>query len=338
MIYSLIRPLLFRLNPEKAHYLTLNILKYLYPSWVRQLYLKTLPIHPIKICGLTFKNPIGLAAGLDKNGDYIHLLAGLGFGFIELGTVTPKPQSGNPKPRLFRIPEAQALINRMGFNNLGVAHLVSHLQHRPSKEEVIIGANIGKNKMTALENAADDYCYCLTQVYPYVDYVTINISSPNTPGLRQLQSAQFLRGLLADLSTTRQQLTLQYERQVPLWVKISPDLSLKELDDLVALFLEYQVDAVIATNTTIDHDEVARFANGQEEGGVSGLPLFNSSTRLIHELKQRLQGKIPIIGVGGVMSADAASMKLSAGATLVQLYSGLIYEGPQLIKTILHSL
>lgn len=370
MLYALIRPLLFCCEPERAHQLTFNLLKYLYPQWAQHYYLNTLPAKPVIVNGLSFKNPIGLAAGLDKNGDYINQLVGLGFGFIELGTVTPKPQGGNPKPRLFRIPQAQALVNRMGFNNLGVDHLVNRLQayrqhlsndaYAPAhahvhdnlvhnsdvqansnvkvNSPVIIGANIGKNKSTPIEQAADDYAVCFEKVYPYVDYVTINISSPNTPGLRRLQSNELLHDLLSRLIRIRQHLMTRDQRQVPLWVKIAPDLSEPELTDLTSLLLRFKIDAIIVSNTTIDHHAVLNFPNGGEEGGVSGLPLFDASTKLVYRLNQLLQGQIPIVAVGGIMTVEHALAKLAAGASLIQLYSGLIYEGPGLIKKILSAL
>ena len=336
MWYSLIKPLLFRLEAEKAHHFTFQVLQNPLVQHGLTWLSRPLVDRPVTVGNLQFKNPIGLAAGLDKNGDYLNLLAQLGFGFIEVGTVTPKPQVGNPKPRLFRIPQAEALINRMGFNNQGVKYLVEKLKNRPAN--VIVGANIGKNKDTPLEQAARDYCYCLTEVYPFVDYVTINLSSPNTPGLRQLQSEIYLRQLLTEIMDVQKELKLKYCKQVPLWIKIAPDLTLDELEIMVNLFLTFEVDGVIATNTTIDHEVVKNLRFGKEEGGLSGRPLFPKSTKIVAELSQMVQGKIPIIAVGGIMSGEDALIKLKSGANLIQLYSGLIYRGPGLIREILNIL
>jgi dihydroorotate dehydrogenase len=336
MLYSLLRPFLFKMDAEKSHYLTLRLLKMISVDALVQKRLAALPQHPVKILGLTFPNPIGLAAGLDKNGDYIKPLQGLGFGFIEVGTVTPKPQPGNPKPRLFRLPAAQAIINRMGFNNLGVDHLVERL--RQPRLPGIIGANIGKNTQTPLENAADDYCYCLRKVYPYVDYVTVNISSPNSPGLRHLQSSAYLHDLLDHLDKAQRELWQEGHRKIPLLVKIDPDREDSQLRELVETLLLHQVDGIIATNTTLNHRLVEHLPHGHEPGGLSGEPLFQRSTQVVSRLAELLAGKLPIIAAGGILSPEDAMEKLSAGASLVQLYTGLIYRGPALIQDILKNL
>lgn len=336
MFYSLLRPVLFSMDAEKAHDLTLKALKMLSPPWLLQKRLSDFPQKPLTMFGLNFPNPVGLAAGLDKNGDYILTLQGLGFGFIEIGTVTPKPQPGNLKPRLFRITEGRALINRMGFNNLGVLHLVDRLKQ--PRLPGIIGANIGKNTETPLENAAADYSYCLRKIYPFVDYVTVNISSPNSPGLRNLQSCAHLDHLLEELDKT--QLTIQQEtgRQIPLLVKIDPDLSDSLLPELVKTFLSHRVDGIVATNTTLNHRLVEHLPHGHESGGVSGEPLFQRSTQVVARLAQLVAGKLPIVAVGGIFSPQDAREKLSAGASLVQIYTGLIYQGPSLIRNIIKKL
>ncbi len=334
--YFIIRKILFLFKAEIAHYLALNLLKLSSPLCYLKRRLRAFPQKPVKILGLEFPNPVGLAAGFDKNGDYIDPLLGLGFGFIEVGTVTPKPQPGNQQPRLFRIPAAQAIINRMGFNNSGVDHLVMRLQQR--RLPGIIGANIGKNTLTPLEKAADDYCYCLRKVYPYVDYVTINISSPNSPGLRELQSGVYLDNLLTALDKTQEELRVQTSRKIPLLVKIDPDLPDSGFQELIETLLKHFVDGIIATNTTINHRLVAHLPNGDEQGGVSGEPLFCRSTQVVEKLSELLKGRLPIIAVGGINSADEANQKFAAGASLVQIYTGLIYQGPGLIQKIIQKL
>ena len=279
--------------------------------------------------GLKFKNPIGVAAGLDKNGDYIDALAKLGFGFIEIGTITPKPQAGNPKPRLFRLPQSRAIINRMGFNNKGIDVLIANV--KKARYKGILGINIGKNASTPIENALDDYLICLQKSYPYASYITINISSPNTVGLRDLQHGEFLNHLLSGLKAEQTRLSDQYGRYVPLLVKVSPDLDHAEIHDLAATILRHQIDGVIATNTTISRETV----NSQETGGLSGAPLTTLSTSALHVLHQSLQGKVPLIGVGGIMNAQDAQAKFDAGADLIQLYTGLIYNGPFLLKSMM---
>jgi dihydroorotate dehydrogenase len=336
MWYPLLRSLLFTLDEEKSHYVALQLLKS--SSWDqrRRQYLAAFPSRPVNVLGMTFPNPVGLAAGLDKNGDYIAPLQALGFGFVEIGTVTPKPQNGNPKPRLFRLPAAQAIINRMGFNNFGVEHLVKKL--REPRLPGIVGANIGKNTQTPLEEAAADYCFCLEKVYSHVDYVTVNISSPNSPGLRNLQSANFLNHLLTELDKTQQQLAQEGRRKIPLLVKIDPDLHDSLLPELVAIILDHQVDGIIATNTTVNHRLVEHLPHGHEPGGLSGEPLFQRSTQVVRKLVELLGNKLPVVAVGGILSPEDALEKLAAGASLVQLYTGLIYRGPSLIRDIVKKL
>lgn len=337
MFYRLLRPLLFALDAELAHSFTLKALRLLQPF--------RLPINGVARCesrtimGLKFPNPVGLAAGLDKNGDYIDVFAKLGFGFIEVGTVTPRPQSGNPKPRLFRIPEAQAIINRMGFNNLGVDYLLENIKR--TQYNGILGINIGKNFDTPVENAIDDYLICLRKVYAVASYVTINISSPNTLHLRQLQNEHELDHLVATLKLEQSKLSDQHGRYTPLLVKIAPDLDQSQLESIAAILMKYNIDGVIATNTTISRQNISGLLHADEAGGLSGSPVKMMSTRVISKLHPLLGGQIPIIGVGGILSADDAKEKVAAGASLIQLYTGLIYEGPDLvnqcISTLCHS-
>jgi dihydroorotate dehydrogenase len=336
MWYPLVKKILFQLDPEKSHELTLKLLKAAPVHGLLKRRLASFPSCPVNVFGLTFPNPVGLAAGFDKNGDYLVPLQELGFGFVELGTVTPKPQAGNPRPRLFRLPAARAIINRMGFNNLGVDHLVQRLQQQ--RLPGIVGANIGKNRETPLENAAEDYCYCLKRVYPSVDYVTVNISSPNSPGLRHLQSSVYLDQLLTALNHTRETLIAQGQPKKPLLVKIDPDMSDTALAELVETLLHHQLDGIIATNTTVNHRLVEHLSHGNEPGGLSGEPLFQRSTQVVQKLTELTGGKLPIIAVGGVLSAEDALEKLAAGASLVQIYTGLIYQGPGLIRDIVKKL
>ena len=283
--------------------------------------------------GLQFQNPVGLAAGLDKNGDYIDALGSLGFGFIEVGTVTPRPQPGNPKPRLFRLPRAEAIINRMGFNNKGVDYLIEQVRKR--RYQGVLGINIGKNFDTPIENAVDDYLYCLQKVYPVADYITVNISSPNTPGLRELQHGKLLKSLINRLKSEQFVLREEFGRIVPIAFKIAPDLDADEVQEMAAIFNETKIDALIATNTTSSRDGVEGLPHSQEQGGLSGKPIFKSSTEIMHAFRQQLDSEIPIIAVGGISSVEDAREKFSAGADLVQIYSGLIYQGPGLIKKII---
>lgn len=330
MLYSLIRPLLFRLDAETAHNVTLGTLRFLNDYGLDTLLNKPIPAQPIEVMGLTFPNPVGLAAGLDKNGDYLDALAALGFGFVEIGTVTPLPQPGNPKPRLFRYPEAEAIINRMGFNNDGVDALVDNIKR--SRFQGVLGINIGKNALTPMERAVDDYLTCLNKVYLYASYVTINISSPNTKNLRDLQSSTALSELLGRLKMRQLELAQQHGRYVPLVVKLAPDLEDEAIDDIAKVLLAKEIDGVIATNTTLSRDGVQHIPQAAQDGGLSGAPLKGRSTRVIRRLSDALDGAIPIIGVGGITRGGDAWEKLNAGASLVQIYSGLIFQGPQLIE------
>lgn len=292
----------------------------------------TVPVKPREVMGLTFHNPVGLAAGLDKNGECVDGLGSLGFGFLELGTVTPLAQPGNPKPRMFRIPQREALINRMGFNNQGVDQLIANL--RNSRYQGIIGINIGKNLTTAVEDANRDYLTCLRKVYPHAGYVAVNLSSPNTPGLRKLQYGDALKSLLAALKEEQALLAKEHGRQVPLAIKIAPDMTHEEIAAVAAELVAWELDGVIATNTTLDRDKVSGFPTAEEAGGLSGAPLSDKSTEVIRLLAGELAGKLPIIGVGGIMNAQTAADKIRAGASLVQIYSGFIYKGPELIREV----
>ncbi|HET8710583.1 MAG TPA: quinone-dependent dihydroorotate dehydrogenase [Spongiibacteraceae bacterium] len=328
-MYSLLRELLFRLPTETSHYLALDALNCSAKSGASRLLFPSVPSLPVKVMGIDFPNPVGLAAGLDKNGDYIEGLAALGFGFIEVGTVTPRPQPGNPQPRLFRLPQARAIINRMGFNNQGVDYLVAQVQKTAYKG--VLGINIGKNKDTPAENAVDDYLICLRKVYAHASYITVNLSSPNTPGLRDLQFGEPLKQLLDRLKTEQQLLATQYGRYVPFAIKVAPDMAPEDIRDVAAALKDYRIDAVIATNTTIDKSSVQHLPHGNEAGGLSGAPLTKKSTALIAALAQELNGALPIIGVGGIMSGEDAAEKIKAGAALVQIYTGFIYRGPELV-------
>jgi dihydroorotate dehydrogenase len=333
MFYRILRNLLFQLDAEKAHHIGLVGIKALKATGLSSVLYPVVESDPIEVMGLKFPNRVGLAAGLDKNGDYVDSLAALGFGFVEIGTVTPRPQLGNPQPRLFRIPEAKAIINRMGFNNLGVDHLVENVKTLQTK--ALIGINIGKNFDTPVEKAVDDYLIGLEKVYPYADYVTINISSPNTPGLRTLQFGESLKELLGALKDRQGQLAEQYERYVPMTVKVAPDLELAEVEELAQTFSEFKIDAVIATNTTMSRENVTGLNNADEAGGLSGQPVFQQSTEIVRQFRNALPDGIPIIAAGGIMSGRDAEKKLEAGASLVQIYSGFIYQGPSLIKDII---
>ena len=330
MFYTLLRPLLFKLDPESAHRVTFNGIEL-----ARKLGLLTPTVIACPsrtVMGLNFPNPVGLAAGLDKNGEYLDTLAMLGFGFIEIGTVTPRPQPGNPAPRIFRIPEANAIINRLGFNNLGVDQLVENVKH--SAYRSILGINIGKNFDTPLEKAVDDYRMGLQKVYPYASYVTVNISSPNTQNLRQLQNADALDRLLDQLKLEQAKLAQVHAKYVPMVVKIAPDLNETQIQSIAALLIKHHIDGVIATNTTIARTGIEHLPAAQESGGLSGAPLTQRATAVIQQLHSMLQGAMPVIGVGGILSAHDAQDKLAAGASLVQLYTGLIYRGPDLVKEI----
>ena len=326
--YNLLRPALFSLDPETAHDATLTSLNTAYCLGLSRLIPQPAP-DPRTVMGITFPNPVGLAAGLDKNGECINGLAALGFGFIEIGTVTPRAQPGNPRPRLFRIPEAQAIINRMGFNNGGVDALIENV--KCAKFKGVLGINIGKNADTPIEKAADDYLIGLCKVYPYASYVAINISSPNTRNLRQLQGGDELDALLGQLKTEQEKLAQQHGKYVPLAVKIAPDLDAEQIKQIAALLIQHRIDGVIATNTTLARDGVENLPHGNETGGLSGAPVREKSTAVIRQLAAELQGALPIIGVGGILSGKDAREKMQAGAALVQLYSGLIYRGQALV-------
>ncbi|MDT8370918.1 MAG: quinone-dependent dihydroorotate dehydrogenase [Gammaproteobacteria bacterium] len=334
MLYRLLRNIMFKMDAEKAHHLGLNGLAMLEMTGLTSLLYPKPKAQSVRVMGLNFPNQVGLAAGLDKNGDYIESLAALGFGFIEIGTVTPRPQPGNDKPRLFRLPEAQAIINRMGFNNLGVDHLIE--QVKMAQSNAIIGINIGKNVDTPVENAVDDYLIGLNKVYPYADYVTINISSPNTPGLRTLQFGESLNKLLDTLKQQQTRLQSQYNRYVPMAVKVAPDLEPEEVVQLAHSFAQFEIDAIIATNTTMSRQGVEGLAHGDEAGGLSGQPVFEKSTEIVSQFKLALPEHLPIIAAGGIMSANDAIQKLDAGASLIQIYSGFIYQGPKLIGDIVN--
>jgi dihydroorotate dehydrogenase len=335
-LYHLIRPLLFTLDAEAAHDATLKLLSVAYQSGLAKMFFPPISDNPANVMGLSFKNPVGLAAGLDKNGNYIDALAALGFGFIEIGTVTPRPQSGNPKPRLFRLPEHQAIINRLGFNNLGIDHLLRQVEN--CAYNGILGINIGKNFDTPIEKAVDDYLIGLRKAYPVASYITINISSPNTQNLRQLQQGDESRKLVAALKEEQLKLQKQHGKYTALALKIAPDLSPEDISRIAKLLLEFEVDGVIATNTTIARDMIANHPLAKETGGLSGSPVKDKATAVVKGLAAELKGEIPIIGVGGILTDDDAQEKFAAGASLVQIYSGLIYEGPQLISEIINSL
>ncbi len=335
-LYTLARPLLFGLDAESAHGAGLHALEAAYRTGLNPLIAKRPRSLPTKAFGLTFDNPVGCAAGLDKNGAYIDALAALGFGFIEIGTTTPKPQTGNPKPRMFRLPEHEAVINRLGFNNDGVDKLVANVEasrlRRDNRNNIILGINIGKNKDTPNENAFYDYQFCLQRAYPLADYITINISSPNTQGLRELQEETALRALIAGLEEERDKLASKHGEKKPLLVKVAPDLSESDIDAVARVLGDLRVDGVIATNTTIDRSEIKNHPLADQAGGLSGKPLYDKSTDVLRKLRTRLPADIPMIGVGGILSGADAAGKVAAGALLVQFYTGMIYRGPELIN------
>jgi dihydroorotate dehydrogenase len=338
--YVFARPLLFGLDPEQAHELTLAGIAKLQNTPAQALWCRPRVADPCTLAGLRFPNRVGLAAGMDKTGGCIDGLGAMGFGFIEVGTVTPLAQPGNPRPRMFRLPERQALINRLGFNNEGLAAFIANVRRSTSFRAAggILGLNIGKNAATPIENAADDYLAALAAVYPHADYVAVNISSPNTQNLRTLQSDRALDGLLAALQTRRGRLAARHGRQVPLFVKVAPDLDPTELAMIAAALHRHGIDGVIATNTTIARDGVQGLRHAAEAGGLSGRPLFEASNRAIGLLRAALGPGYPIIGVGGVMSGADACAKIAAGADLVQVYTGLIYRGPALVGEVARAL
>ncbi len=328
-MYPLLRPLLFKLNPETAHHATLSALQTACRLGLLPMLARRPAADPRTAMGLVFPNPVGLAAGLDKNGAYIDALAALGFGFIEIGTVTPRPQPGNPQPRLFRLPEAQGIINRMGFNNQGVDALLENVKR--AKFTGILGINIGKNFDTPIERAADDYLIGLRKVYTHASYVAINISSPNTKNLRQLQGGDELDALLSQLKNEQGILAELHGKYVPLALKIAPDLDSDQIRQIATLLVRHRIDAVIATNTTLSRAGVEHLPQHAEAGGLSGAPVRDKSTAVIRQLAAELQGALPIIGVGGILKGADAVEKIHAGATLVQVYSGLIYRGTDLV-------
>jgi dihydroorotate dehydrogenase len=335
-LYQLLRPLLFKLDPEIAHNLTIRNLPILHRLGLLKVFLPSVPALPKRVMGLDFPNPVGLAAGLDKDGEAIDALADFGFGFLEIGAVTPRPQPGNPKPRLFRLPPAQAIINRMGFNNHGVDNLLINLQKTAFKG--ILGVNLGKNLDTPIEKAADDYLICLEKLYGKVSFVTINISSPNTKNLRALQGGDELDALLKEIKQRQTELSQRHGKFMPVAIKISPDLDAQQIAEMAGLFRKHHIDALIATNTTLARDGVDQLPHGNETGGLSGLPVREKSTRVISAFHAALAGEVPIIGAGGILSGADAEAKIKAGADLVQFYTGLIYCGPGLIKECVEAL
>ena len=334
--YALARRVLFSMDPEVAHEITMAGLAATQGNPLKLAYCANRVDDPIDLAGLKFPNRVGMAAGLDKNARCIDGLGAMGFGFVEVGTVTPKAQPGNPKPRMFRLPEANALINRLGFNNEGLDAFVANVQRsalrRSKNPSLLLGLNIGKNAATPIENATDDYLLCLEGVYPHADYVTVNISSPNTKNLRALQSDEALDALLGALQQRRQKLAAQHGRQVPLFVKIAPDLDEAQVGVIAATLLRHGMDGVVATNTTLSRTAVQGMQHAEEAGGLSGGPVLESSNRVIGQLRAALGADFPIIGVGGIMSAEDAVSKIRAGANVVQIYTGLIYQGPELVQ------
>jgi dihydroorotate dehydrogenase len=335
MFYSAVRRALFALEPEKAQHVALAALARLDALGLTGLVAAPAPRAPKRVMGIDFPNPVGLAAGFDKNGEYLDLLSALGFGFIEVGTVTPRPQPGNPAPRVFRLPARQALINRLGFNNVGLDGLLRNLER--SRFNGVLGINIGKNFDTPLERAHEDYVTCLRGAYPHASYVAANISSPNTPQLRELQNAAELERLLDALKSEQEHLTATHRRYVPIAIKISPDLSAGQVDAVAALLLKHGMDGAIATNTTTSREGVEDSPVAKEPGGLSGAPLREKSTALLRRLCQALEGKLPVIGVGGILSGRDALEKVEAGASLLELYTGLVYRGPSLVREVVEA-
>ncbi|EHI9278019.1 quinone-dependent dihydroorotate dehydrogenase [Vibrio vulnificus] len=336
MLYRLARAGFFQLDAEKAHDLAIQNFKRFTGTPIDLFYRQQLPNRPVECMGLTFRNPVGLAAGLDKNGECIEAFDAMGFGFVEVGTVTPRAQSGNDKPRLFRLVGAEGIINRMGFNNLGVDNLIENV--KKAKYSCVLGINIGKNKDTPIEKGAEDYLICMEKVYEYAGYIAVNISSPNTPGLRTLQYGEALDELLVELKRKQAELEEKHVKYVPLALKIAPDLTDDEISQICQSLINNKIDGVIATNTTLDRTMVEGMKHAQEAGGLSGRPLQSRSTEVVRLLRKELQGNIPIIGVGGVDSYVAAKEKMLAGADLVQVYSGFIYHGPGLVRDIVKNL
>ena len=329
-MYGLARPVLFALGAERAHGAALAALDALHRAGGARLLAGAVRPLPTQAFGLAFPNPVGLAAGLDKNGAHVDALLALGFGFVEVGTVTPRPQAGNPRPRMYRLPRHHAVINRLGFNNDGVDALVRNVS-RARRRGGLLGINIGKNRDTPNESAADDYLHCLEKVYPLADYVTVNISSPNTAGLRELQEEQALRRLVGTLREAQEALAARHGKRVPMLVKIAPDLSDQDIDAAARVLGDLEVDGVIATNTTVSRFAVQGSRHADEQGGLSGEPLMEKSTAVLRRMRTRLPESIPMVGVGGILSGADAAAKMSAGAMLVQVYTGLVYRGPRLV-------
>jgi len=334
-MYSLIRKALFIADPETAHGLALEGLRLGYGVGATHLLCKTRSL-PVTVMGLQFPNPVGMAAGMDKNGDYIEALGSLGFGFIEVGTVTPRPQPGNPKPRIFRIQEADAMINRLGFNNKGVDHLVH--QAKKHRFKGILGINIGKNFDTPNDKAADDYLICLEKVYPHADYITINISSPNTRGLRDLQDTEQFNSLLAVLNKRRQELADKFQKRVPLVVKVAPDLEDDQIPGMAEIVVQNEFDGLIATNTTISRDAVEGMRHANEQGGLSGAPVKDMANHVLAQFRAHLPAGIALIGTGGITKGEDAAEKIQLGADLVQFYTGFVYKGPDLVSDCLKAI
>lgn len=331
-MYQLFKPLIFKVDPERAHDATIKSLRTTQNTPLQKVYANPGLVRPVSCFGLEFKNPVGLAAGLDKNAECIDAFAAMGFGFIEVGTVTPKAQMGNPKPRLFRLTEVEGIINRMGFNNKGVDYLIG--QVRQAQYKGVLGINIGKNKVTEESDALSDYVLCLEKVFPYASYVTVNISSPNTPGLRNLQYGDALESLLDGLKQKQLSLSQQHHKQVPLLLKIAPDLDEHEIVSVANALIKFEIDGVIATNTTLDRSNVQGVPNANEVGGLSGVPVRDKSQQVTELLAKTLNNQVPIVGVGGIANAQDANQRLAAGASLVQVYSALIYQGPKLVKSL----
>jgi dihydroorotate dehydrogenase len=328
MMYSLIRRALFITDPETAHGLALESLRLGHGLGVNRLLCNSRSL-PVTVMGLEFPNPVGMAAGMDKNGDYIEALGSLGFGFIEVGTVTPRPQQGNPKPRIFRIEKAQAMVNRLGFNNKGVDHLVR--KAKSHRFNGILGINIGKNSDTPNDKAADDYLICLEKVYPYADYITINISSPNTRGLRDLQDSEQFNSLLRTLNTRRLELADEFQKRVPLVVKVAPDLEDAQIPGMAEAVVGNEFDGLIATNTTISRDTVKGLKHADEQGGLSGAPVKEMANHVLTQFRAHLPAETAVIGTGGITEGKDAAEKIQLGADLVQFYTGFVYRGPDLV-------
>ena len=335
-LYSIVKPLLFQLNAEVAHDLTLKSLNVAEKSGLLNLYPNPISCTARQVMGITFPNAVGLAAGLDKNGAVIDSMSKLGFGFLEIGTVTPRAQPGNPKPRLFRVKDAEGIINRFGFNNCGVDHLIENV--KAARFKGVLGINIGKNFDTPNDSAVDDYLICMRKVYAYASYITVNISSPNTKNLRALQEKEALSNLLLALKTEQTILTQKHGKYIPMTLKIAPDLDGVQVQEIADLLMQHEIDGVIATNTTLDKSSIVGLSNADEAGGLSGAPVKDKSTIIIQQLSKQLQGALPIIGVGGILSGADAVEKIATGASLVQIYSGLIYKGPSLVRDICNTL